>query len=70
MEEALSIMFYLLCIVLGIMIFRWIGAWMLRINEIIDNQNRIIDSLNTFNNNFLEIFDKSEEKEEETKKEI
>lgn len=64
MEEALQIALVLLCIVLGIFIFRWIGAWMLRINEIIENQNRIIDSLNTFNNNFLEIFDKSREEEE------
>lgn len=69
MDDVFEPIAIMLGIVLTIIILRLLGSWMLRINEVIDNQKKLIDLLSTFNNNFVESFDEKA-KERNAKEEI
>lgn len=41
MDSTVGIIFALAIIVISVLVMRLVGAWMLRINEVITNQDRI-----------------------------
>jgi hypothetical protein len=43
--EGLGVIFVLAIIVVAVLVMRWIGAWMLRIDEVINIQKQILEEL-------------------------
>jgi Na+-transporting methylmalonyl-CoA/oxaloacetate decarboxylase gamma subunit len=55
--EGIGIMFFIIILILFILIMRAVGAWMLRIDEVIKNQKIMIQELKKFNKDEVKYLD-------------
>jgi len=49
MDSLMTIIFGIAILILFVIVMRFIGAWMLRIDEVISNQKKIINELQRIN---------------------
>lgn len=60
MEPFFALMMFLFILFVIVIIMRLVGAWMLRINEVIDNQKELINAVDRLNSNLGNYFEKSD----------